>query len=96
MARHIRRARAAGVRHRWTIAKRLSPTIKDHHLRGWFQAAFDDTGLPEAPLKRILWLIEARAGMAPRRDSHLEIYLNAAIWREILRIKPSPAPKKYS
>lgn len=98
---HLRRARMAGVRRHWRLAKRLSPSIKASDLRGWFIDAFDDGHVPTSPLKRILWLIEVRARHRRSANTLASLRIDAAIWREIQRLKAGEPPlnnqtEKYS
>jgi hypothetical protein len=91
---HLRRARAAGVRRHWQLAKWLSPSLTADDLAGWFIAAFDEGGrVPDCAVKRILWLIEVRAGFISRHNRLAHLRVNAAIWREVQRIKAAKAAK---
>jgi len=92
---HLRRARMAGVRRHWRLAKRLSPSIKASDLRGWFISAFDDGHVPASPLKRILWLVEVRAGHRRSANPLASLRVDAAIWREVQRLK-TVAPRLNS
>ncbi len=81
-------ARLLGRQHHWRLAKQLAPGITPDLLRGWFQEFFmEGQRLPASPTRRMLWLVEVRAGFQIRRDSLSVLLVSAAIWREATRIR---------
>ena len=89
---HLRRARMAGVRRHWRLAKQLSPSLTNNDLAGWF-AAYPGSAMkagnivPNCPVKRISWLVSLRRAFTRSRNSLARLRIDAAIWQEIIRIR---------
>lgn len=78
----------AGRRHHWRLADMMADTVTDLMLKGWFMRFFmEGERLPICPRRRMLWLVEVRAGFSGSRDSLGTLMASAAIRREALRLK---------
>lgn len=78
----------AGRRHHWRLADMMADTVTDLMLKGWFMRFFmEGERLPICPRRRMLWLVEVRAGFSGSRDSLGTLLASAAIRREARRLK---------
>ena len=78
----------AGRRHHWRLADMMVDSITDLMLKGWFLRFFmEGERLPMCPRRRILWLVEVRAGFSQSHDSLGTLMASAAIRREALRLR---------
>ncbi len=78
----------AGRRHHWHLAAQMAPTVTDCMLKGWFlQFCVEGADLPCCPRRRMLWLVDVRAGFRTGRDSLGVLMASAAIRREAMRLR---------
>lgn len=89
---HLHRARMAGVRRHWRLAKRLSPSLTEVDLKGWFISAPFGGKLPHCPLCRLKWLIKIRARLIRNKNALAHLRIDAAIWAETKRLKHKTNP----
>ena len=82
-----RSAKASAVRAKWLLAKTYQASITDADLRGWFSATFDESRVPDCPIKRIIWLVEVRDTRLVLSTPLTIARINAAILNEVARIK---------
>lgn len=81
-------ARALGRRHHWRLAATFAPGVTDTMLRSWFQTFFmEGERLPMCPKRRMLWLVEVRAGFRAQRNSLSVLLVSAALLREAGRLR---------
>jgi len=90
-----RRARMAGVRRHWRLAKRLSPSLTEGDLNAWFVEISDESFVLSDPLSRILCLIDIRAGFYRQKNSLAQLRVDAAIWREIIQLNSDKVARKH-
>lgn len=94
--RALHAAGKSGRRHHWRLAASLAPDITDTMVRGWFLQFFmEGERLPMSPRRRMLWLVEVRAGFQMAGDSLGVLMVSAALWREATRIRRTKRLRRH-
>ena len=84
--REARRARHRNICQNWLMAKRLSHTITVTDLEAWF---INIGEIPQCSLHRLKAIIKIRQTLERSQNYRAHHKINAAIWAEVLRIKPA-------
>lgn len=94
-AAYLPRARMAGVRRHWRLAKQLSPSLRATDYDAWF-IAYRDGHLPVCTVTKLRWLIAMRAKFRRDNNSLAALRLSAAVWQLTVRIKDLPKQTQFN